>query len=197
MAAKKKAFNPEKGSIQPFLTEENWIEFYREHKKEAETAHAEYLKKQADRKRKIDGEEPLSEQKVQEMQIVQSSKQKQKGNSGLTQAELALLCYYEYEVSKDIKWKITGINQNEFAQREGWESRTSGTGLAQWFSDFMKAENRTGNPESIRKLNARLSRYENVIPKLSEKAKPKAEEELKVVKYLIEEHNKKEKGSSF
>jgi hypothetical protein len=74
----KKAFNPEKGSIQPFLTEENWIEFYREHKKEAETAHADYLKKQADRKRKIDAEEPLSEKQVPQMPQVQPT-ESQKG----------------------------------------------------------------------------------------------------------------------
>jgi hypothetical protein len=65
-----KGFNPEKTSIQPFLTKENWIEFYREHKKEAESTHAEYLKEQADWKRKIDAEEPLSEQQVPQMSLV-------------------------------------------------------------------------------------------------------------------------------
>lgn len=66
----KKEFNPEKGSIQPFLTEENWIEFFREHTKQAEAAHADYLNKQADRKRRIDSEEPSIENQVPQMPLV-------------------------------------------------------------------------------------------------------------------------------
>lgn len=53
---KNMAYNPKdaENSIQQFLTEENWFKFSRKHNKEAATANASYLKKQSDRKRKID-----------------------------------------------------------------------------------------------------------------------------------------------
>ena len=179
----KKEFNPEKGSIQPFLTEENWIEFFREHSKQAEAARADYLKKQAERKRKIDSEE------VPQMPLVPPSKEN-KGKSGLTQAEYALLCFYEYEVSKDgKKWKIDR-DPVRFACDEGWKSTTSGKGLKDWYSAIQKPEIRIGQPVNSRKQwDANKKRIENVIPLLSNVAKEKAKKELELVQDLIEEHS--------
>lgn len=182
----KKEFNPEKGSIQPFLTEENWIEFFREHTKQAEAAHADYLNKKADRKRRIDSED------VPQMPPVPPLKEN-KGKSGLTQSEFALKCYYECEVSEELgKWKIK-YDPGRFASDEGWKSPTSGQGLVQWFNQFQQPEGRIGKSDNtIKELKANKRRIENVIPQLSKNAIPKAEEELKMVKNLIEEHSIKD-----
>jgi hypothetical protein len=185
----KKAFNPEKDSIQPFLTEENWLEFYREHKKEAETAHADYLKKQADRKRKIDAEEPLSEKQVPQMPQVPPSKQKQKGNSGLSQAEFALLCYYENKVLEAGKRNLQ-TESVRFATEEGWKSLYSGKKLSQKYNEVENPEKRIGQKDNSKNiLRANEKRIKNVIPLLSEKARQKAEKELELVQNLIKEQS--------
>jgi hypothetical protein len=186
----KKAFNFEQDSIQPFLTEENWIEFFREHSKQAETAHADYLKQQAERKKKIYAEEPLSEQQVPQMPPVPIRKQMIKGDSGLTQAEFALKCFYEYEVSKDgEKWKIS-TDPVRFASDEGWKSPYSGKKLVQKFNDIQKHEIRIGQwDNSEDELKANKKRIENVKPQLTGKARQKAEDELELVQNLIKEHS--------
>lgn len=182
----KKEFNPEKGSIQPFLTEENWIEFFREHTKQAEAAHADYLNKQADRKRRIDSEE------VPKMPQVPLSKQKQmqKGNSGLNQAEFALWCFYEYEVSNDgAKWKIT-TDPVRFADEEGWNSPNSGKGLKDWYSAIQKPEIRIGQADNSDRVLSNIEiRIKNVIPLLTKEARRKAEKELELVQNLIKEQS--------
>jgi hypothetical protein len=185
----KKGFNPKKGSIQPFLTEENWIEFYREHKKEAETTHADYLKKQADRKRKIDAEEPLSEKQVPQMPQVPPSKQKQKGKSGLTQAEFALLCFYENEVLEVGKRNLQ-TEPVRFATEEGWKSLYSGKKLSQKSNEVENPEKRIGQKDNSKnKLRANEKRIKNVIPLLSEKARLTAQSELELVQNLIKEQS--------
>jgi hypothetical protein len=172
------------------LTKDNWIEFYREHSKKANAAHAEYLKEQADWEKKIYAEEPLSENQVPQMLGLPPNKQMEKGKSGLTMAEFALMCFYEYDVSKDgKKWKID-IDPVGFASKEGWISPNSGKALAQWSNDVQKPEERTGQTDNTkRELNIKRKRIEKVIPLLTENAKLKADVDLELVKNLIKEQS--------
>lgn len=188
---KKKEFNPEKGSIQPFLTEENWIEFFREHTKQAEAAHADYLNKQADRKRKIDSEEVPQMPLVPPDGIAKPKIEEEKIELKISIPEIALYYAWEWKASgKIIRWIIDSENKVEIAASYGWNSKTSGHKLYSVFGHYKKDINRTGDTGSLRKLENRKVLFEKVIPKLSEKAKSLAESELVKVEELLEIYSK-------
>jgi hypothetical protein len=129
-------------------------------------------------------------EQVPQMPQVPLSKQKQKGKSGLTQAEFALLCFYEYEISNDgAKWKIT-TDPVRFANEEGWNSPNSGKGLNDWYSAIQKAEIRIGQADNSDRVLSKIEkRIKNVIPQLTENARLNAQRELELVQNLIKEQS--------
>ncbi|MEO2061925.1 MAG: hypothetical protein ABGW97_02995 [Christiangramia sp.] len=95
--------------------------------------------------------------------------------------QIALLIFYEGGgVYKD--------NCDSTAEEYGWNSKTSGHKLYQYFNKLRDKSERIGDPGSKRKLNNKIDLLESVVPHLSDTASQKAKTEIAHLRNLFAAH---------
>lgn len=94
--------------------------------------------------------------------------------------QIALIHVYEEK-------QITRENSAEIATEGGYNSKTSGEGLFQDYSHYRSTANRKGKPTPCtpKKLSNKIKLFESIFEHLSDKAKQRAFDEVKILKFLF------------
>ena len=110
-----------------------------------------------------------------------SQRQSESKTDKLKVPQIALIHIY-----KDIQ--ITEENAKEIAAEYGYTSKTSGTGLYHDYLKYCKTSDRIAKPsaETKKTLINKIELFESVVNHLSDKAKNMANDEIKILKTILE-----------
>ena len=117
---------------------------------------------------------------IDDLMSIEISKSKSKKKE-ISLNQIALKYIYENNSISDTDCK-------SIAEKYNFTSPNSGHKLKQNYNKLLKTIDRTGDPESKRILNSRISLIESVIPLLEKTSKIKAEKELEINFQLLKDN---------